>query len=110
MTIIDKRRGNGAGSDAAQQATQRAIDTNVPDHIKTGVKLTNVQIGTAAGGAAIQHKLGRAPAGWHVLRVTNPTGTGTNSELVEHKSDDNTLTLGRPTTGTGSFAYDLWVF
>jgi hypothetical protein len=108
MTIIDKRRGAGAASDMAQQAAQRGFDTLVPDHVKTGVKLTGVVIDAAKSlSVAIPHKLGRVPVGWQKMRVT---GSGQGAELVETAADKNTITLQRNAGSTGILTYDLWVF
>jgi len=105
MTIIDKRRGLGSGSDAAQQAAQRAIDTNVPDHVKTGVRITGVIIAPGQG-VNVAHKLGRVPIGWHLLRVY---GAGSGSEVYERSSDANMIVFVRP-AGVANFTYDFWVF
>jgi hypothetical protein len=107
MTILDKRRGLGEGSDAAQQAAQRGFDANVPDHVKTGVKLTGIVL-SPAHGLTVPHKLGRVPVGWHTLRAQGPK-TGTGSEVHESSADKNTITFIRP-GGTADFTYDFWVF
>jgi hypothetical protein len=103
--IIDKRRGNGAGSDAAQQATQRAMDTQVPDHIKSGVKISGITI-KPTNGVKVPHKLGRAVVGWQVLRAV---GVGPGSEVTEQSSDSNTITFVRP-GGALPYTYDFWIF
>ena len=107
MTIIDKRRGFGEGADAAQQAAQRAIDTNVPNHIKTGVLLQGITIGAGAS-VATPHKLERVPTGWQKMRTT---GSGAGGDLVEVSADRNTITFKRNGIGaTGSLTFDIWVF
>jgi len=109
MTIIDKRRGLGAGSDAAQQAAQRAIDTNVPDHVKTGVKITGIVIAPNQA-VKVSHKLARIPAGWHLMRVYAASAGGAGgTEVYEQSSDANTITFARP-AGVANFTYDFWVF
>ncbi len=109
MTIIDKRRGMGAGSDAAQQAAQRGFDANVPDHVKTGVKITGVTIAPNQT-ARVSHKLGRIPAGWHLMRVyAASVGGAGGTEVYEKSSDANTITFIRP-AGVANFTYDFWVF
>jgi hypothetical protein len=107
MTIIDKRRGGGAAADLAQQTTQRAIDTNVPAHVKTGVKLSGVVVPPGGVAASVAHGLQRVPVGWHTMRVT---GTGVGQELVEKAGDANTISFARPAASTGAFTYDIWVF
>lgn len=107
MTIIDKRRGGGPGADAAQQAAQRGFDTNVPDHVKTGVKLTGITI-SAGASIAVPHKLGRVPVGWQKMRTT---GSGKGADLVETAGNANTITFARNGVGaTGSLTFDIWVF
>ena len=107
MTTIDKRRGFGAGSDAAQQATQRAIDTNVPNHVKNGVLLQGITIAAGAS-VAVPHKLQRTPNGWQKMRTT---GAGAGGDLVEVTADSNTVTFKRNGVGaTGSLTFDIWVF
>lgn len=106
MTISDKRRGGGPGADMAQQAMQRALDTNVPDHVKTGIRLTGISIG-AAGQASVPHKLGRKPTGWQKMRQT---GSGDDADLIEVSSDAKTITFRRSPTSTGTLTFDIWVF
>jgi hypothetical protein len=105
MTIIDKRRGLGEGSDAAQQAAQRAIDTNVPDHVKTGVRISGVSMGPGAI-VKVPHKLGRVPNGWHTMRIT---GTGTGTEVTETNADANTIEFTRASL-VGTLVFDFWIF
>lgn len=108
MTIIDKRRGAGAASDMAQQAAQRGFDTLVPDHVKTGAKLTGIVIDAAKSlTVSIPHKLGRVPVGWQKMRAS---GSGQGADLVETAADKNTITLRRPTGSTGTLTFDIWVF
>jgi len=116
MTIIDKRRGLGAASDAAQQAAQRAIDANVPDHVKTGVKLTSIVFDAskapspgAGVSVTVPHKLNRKLSGWHTMRIVSPKISDPN--IVETASDANTLSLKMMTAATtGTVTIDLWVF
>jgi hypothetical protein len=107
---IDKRRGGGPAAEMAQQASSRAFDTQVPDHVKTGAKVSGVTIGPA-GKMAIPHKLGRKPVGWHTMRVvqSGPVAAA-GSQLVETAADTNTITLKREAGTTGAFTYDIWVF
>lgn len=110
MTIIDKRRGGGAAVDMAQQTVQRAIDTNVPDHIKTGVRIPGIQIANLP--VTFAHKLGRVPLGCSVLRAVrleNATVGSSRSDVHETSSDANTITMER-SDNTGLFSYDFWVF
>jgi hypothetical protein len=107
MTIIDKRRGGGAAADMAQQVVQRAIDTNVPNHVKTGVSVTGVTIST--GPVTVAHKLGRQPVGWHVLRAVGVAGASDASDVNETRSDDKTITFQRSVV-TGQITYDFWIF
>ncbi len=113
MTIIDKRRGGGAAADMAQQVVQRAIDTNVPTHVKTGVSITGIVIGPG-GFTKVPHKLGRKITGWHTMRIVNGSnGSGAGgdlSEIYENASDDKTITFARQAASTGTFTYDVWVF
>ena len=117
MTIIDKRRGFGAASDAAQQAAQRAIDANVPDHVKTGVRVSGVSFdaskatvpGTSGVTVTVPHQLNRAPSGWHLMRAVSPSGNDAN--FVEVASDANTITYKLNTAlKTGIVTADFWLF
>lgn len=117
MTIIDKRRGFGAASDAAQQAAQRAIDANVPDHVKTGVRVSGVVFdaakaavpGTSGVTVTVPHSLARAPTGWHPMRTVSADGNDAN--IVEVASDENTITYKLNTSlKTGTVKADFWLF
>jgi len=108
MTIIDKRRGGGAAADMAQQVAQRAIDTQVPDHIKTGVRVPGIAIANLP--VTFAHKLGRVPLGCSVLRAVKGGGSATSrSDVHEVSADVNTITMER-SDNTGLFTYDFWVF
>lgn len=108
MMIIDKRRGGGASVDMAQQVVQRAIDTNVPDHIKTGVRIAGIAIANV--NVTFAHKLGRVPLGCSVLRAVKGGGSATSrSDVHEVSADANTITMQR-SDNTGFFTYDFWVF
>lgn len=109
MTILDKRRGLGEASDAAQQVAQRGIDANVPDHVKTGIKLTGIVIKPSQA-ISVPHRLNRIPVGWHLMRMVGPSaGGGSGSEVFERSSDASTITFVRP-GGSLNFTYDFWVF
>lgn len=106
--IFDKRHGEGAGSDAAQAAVQRALD-QFPDHAKEGAKLSAIAVPPAGATVTVAHKLGRKPQGWHSLRAQGTTSTTLHAP-IEIASDDKTITFARDTASAGVTTHDFWVF
>lgn len=106
--IFDKKRGQGGGADAAQQAVQRAID-QFPDHAKSGAKLSAVAVPPAGATVTVAHGLGRVPQGWHSLRAQGAASTTLHAP-IEIASNDKTITFARDATSAGLTTHDFWVF
>jgi hypothetical protein len=101
MPQLDIRRGFGRAADESQRVAGQNTQNNVPTHVRNGILVKDVSV-VASSKVTINHKLGRALTGWHIMR---PRGAG---NVHETDSNDKTLTL---TESAGvAMVFDVWVY
>jgi len=113
MPGVPKVRGLSPELDKLQERTDRGIQANVPQWLLDGHLieqdrggLTTTDLELPAGVTKLKHGLGRAPAGWVVLRAQYPGAPG--PVLTEQFSDKNSLNLVH--TGPDVLKVKIWVF
>ncbi len=104
--MADKKRGFGRGVDVAQQQASDEVNARLPLWIKGGAMVENVKFTAAT--QDVQHKLGRKPRGWMVLRLRAPAGE--SNVFYEVSSDTAKLTLGRDSVNNVPATVDVWVY